>query len=313
MTAFMDPERGRRQDPWLFFEAYKHSGEGSAVVRPEMDSFSHVTEESKVKDRALLERKKGKTNLRIQREVGADAFAFENFLTAQAMEHNWFGGEIVATTEYDDWVSGADAVVEWKTDGEPLRLAIDFTSAKREHVFFKKSEKLDGDVVVKYLRSKAEPEKEMRARVPAVILGFDKSIFEHIATSGETVGPDHPLKRMLLEQAYAQIQMQIHFSLIRGFISPKARRARVDDGTKEQIANLTEDDSKEKLLEFYQGLEQKSRDLIFAPKYRDRISRLLDIEQRLEQEVGQAKEEISLGGTWADLEQSSKTHHILSK
>ena len=54
---------GGREDQksvWSFFDAYKVSGEGASVVRPELRSFRHVSEESMARDVALLAKKQGR-------------------------------------------------------------------------------------------------------------------------------------------------------------------------------------------------------------------------------------------------------------
>lgn len=315
MMMFPQAERGFHQDPWVYFDAYKKSGEGQAVKRPSIDEFSHVTDETKRKDAALVEKKQSKPHLREQRETGADSFAFENFLTAKAIEHGWLGGEVSATTDYDDWVSGADAVVEWASeDGEPLRLAVDFTAAKRESVFFSKADKLEGDVVVKYLRSKVEHGKEMRARIPIVILGFDKTVFEHVALSGEEIGPQHPMKRLLLEQASAQIKMQIRLTIERGFSSSRAHRSKkLDVELKNQILGVTDETPGEEFIRLYRSLDKQALDEIFHPKYQERIGRLFRLDVKVEEELEAARESIPLSLVWEQLAQSSRTHNILSK
>lgn len=139
------------------------------------------------RDEAFLAKKKGRPNMREQKQTGSDAFAFENYLTAEAKRCGWFGGELIPTAEYDDWVSGVDVVVEWLAEdgGSPIRLAIDFTTTKQFETFYKKSNKLEGNVVVKYFRSALEREggepKELRASMPIVLLGIDKEGFREIA------------------------------------------------------------------------------------------------------------------------------------
>lgn len=204
------------ESAWLFYEGYKTPGQGKAIARPDFHTFTHVSPETLAKDKALLLKKKERPNLREQRATGSDAFAFENFLATEAQQHRWFGGELTPTTEYDDWICGADVVVEWpvKDNDPPLRLAIDFTSSKEIATFFKKSEKLRGNVLIKYFRSAVEKtedgqQKEMRASMPIVLLGFDKEVFRYLAESKKSFGEDHPLRQLLLEQTSAQIDFQL--------------------------------------------------------------------------------------------------------
>jgi hypothetical protein len=211
-TGNIEEEEKDPQAVWSFFDAYKISGSGKTVARPEIDTFQHVSEETKRRDRALLESKMRRPQLREQKAQGSDAFAFENFLTAEALNHHWFGGELSPTSIYDDWISGVDAVVEWPGD-PPVRLAIDFTTAVQDKTFLRKSDKLEGNAQVKYFRSRLEIEqgvpKEMRVSMPIVLLGFDDSIFRKIAQDQEPMSGNHPLRRSLLEQALVQIRTQL--------------------------------------------------------------------------------------------------------
>lgn len=283
----------RREDQksvWSFFDAYKVSGAGASVVRPEPRSFRHVNEESMVRDEGLLAKKQGRPNMREQKQTGSDAFAFENYLTAEAARCGWFGGELVATTEYDDWVSGVDAVVEWPANdgGPPIRMAIDFTTTKQTETFFKKSDKLEGNVVVKYFRSALEREneqpKELRASMPIVLLGIDKEGFREIARHGEPVGPDHPLRRLMLEQAAMQVDLQL--DAVTAFVNgtQMARRGKP----------------------FAETL-----DLGVHPKIKQRYHDLVRLKARVDEELSRARA-IPLDETWKRIAASSKTHQILS-
>ncbi len=267
-------EQERQTSIWSYFDGYKTPGVGKAVARPDFQSFHHISDTSKERDGALLKTKKNKPNLREQRTDGPDAFAFENFLTTEAKRLNWFGGELTPTTEYDDWVCGADAVVEWPSPNEDhsLRLAIDFTSTNRMETFFRKSDKLFGNVLVKYLRSAIEREgglpKEMRASMPLVLLGFNDDVFRFLAEQKEPIDSQHPLRRLLLEQAAAQIDFQ-----------------------------LTES-AQTKMRGRKQKIERRHHDL----------SRL---KQRIDTELEQARL-IPLDDTWRHLIKTSLTHQVLS-
>lgn len=198
---------------WSFYDQYKASGEGKALSRPEISSFQHISDESKLRDQKLLTQKKNRKDLSIQHIDGPDAFAFENFLTTEAIAHRWFGGSMSPTTDYDDWISGADAYVEWQAnDGQPVRMAIDFTTTDKYRVFTKKSEKLEKNCQIKYLRSRIESEegrsKELSASMPMVILGAEEKTFKLIAEQGKELTDRHPLRRLLIDQAIAQISLQ---------------------------------------------------------------------------------------------------------
>lgn len=266
----------REKRLWSFFDAYKTTGEGRAVARPEIAEFTHVTEETKRRDMDLLQQKMGKPQLRQQRLEGPDAFAFENFLTSETTKHRWLGGECSSTTLYDDWVSGVDAVNEWRDDdGTPLRLAIDFTSTHKVPVLMKKSDKLEGNVQVKYLRSRVEREgktmKELRASMPMVLLGFDTVVFRLIAERNESFDHDHPLRRLLLEQACAQIDLQL------------------------------------KLL-----LEKTEGTVIVSEKNQQRLTDLRRLKIRLDAELAAARK-IPLDADWEAVAEQSITHRVLSE
>lgn len=259
-------------------------------MRPELRSFRHVTGESLVKDEALLAKKKGRPHLREQKQTGSDAFAFENYLTAEAARCGWFGGELVVTTEYDDWVSGVDAVVEWPAkDGDsPIRMAIDFTTTKQFETFYKKSDKLEGNVSVKYFRSALEREgdepKELRASMPIVLLGIDKEGFREIAQRGEPVGFDHPLRRLMLEQAATQVDLQL-------------------DAVK-RLVNGTQ-------MVWHGKSFEEALNLGVHPKINQRYHDLARLKARVDEELARARA-IPLDETWKRISATSKTHQILS-
>ena len=78
---------------------------------------------------------------------------FENFLVSEAIKNNWLGESGFRTTEYDDWISGADLVIEWPSiGGKPVRVAIDVTAAETYQAYEKKSHKLEGPVMIKYFK-----------------------------------------------------------------------------------------------------------------------------------------------------------------
>ncbi|MCA9389488.1 MAG: hypothetical protein KC585_02670 [Candidatus Magasanikbacteria bacterium] len=214
LNPFLTHSAETAKSIWHYFDQYKTSGEGKAVERPNIESFTHVSETSKLRDSVLLQKKMSRGGLSQQFIDGPDAFAFENFLTTVAMKHQWFGGEMSPTTDYDDWISGADAYVEWLDDDQkPIRMAIDFTSTKHFRVFMKKSEKIEANCQIKYLRSRIEYEhdkpKELRASMPIVVLGAEEDTFKLVAKEDKPITESHPLRRLLVEQAYSQIHLQM--------------------------------------------------------------------------------------------------------
>jgi len=283
-------DREGQKSVWSFFDAYKHSGQGRAVARPDSHSFRHVTGESRHRDDAFLSGKMAKHDLVEQNAEGPDAFAFENFLTTEASKNHWFGGELSPTTEYDDWVSGADAIVEWPAadGGSPLRLAVDFTSTAKFETIYKKTDKLEGNVTVKYLRSGVETEegrpKELRSSMPIVLLGVDKDVFREIAERGEPIGPNHPFRLLLLEQASAQIDYQL-------------------DALRETLAQ-TRMAKQGKSLEQVLGLVKA--------KTRERFRDLERLKVRVGEELSEARSSVVLDERWERVINASKTHSIFS-
>ncbi len=283
------PRQNSDQDPvWSYFDQYKISGSGYSITRPELSSFSHQSPEKIELDVSLVANRRGRPHLREQRLSGPDAFAFENFLTYHALHDNWFGGELSVTTNYDDWIGGVDAVVEWpNNDGEvPVRMAIDFTATDQFDTFYKKTDKLEGNALVKYYRSKLEEEngqpKEMRLSLPIVLLGVDESVFRAIAEQNEPIDHHHPLRRLLLEQSAYQVDLQI--DLVEELINGRRRR---NGKSFDQILNTR-----------------------ISPKIRIRYAYLLRLQVVIHRELLNAQAEIH--GPIFDKFAQSKTHRILS-
>ncbi len=313
---FEPKSEGEKQEIWSFFDQYKVSGIGEALPRPNIDSFSHVTEESKKRDKTLVEIKMGNPNLREQTLSGPDAFAFENFLTTNTKEYNWLGGEITPTTEYDDWISGSDAIVEWVgADNQPIRLAIDFTASITHDVFTKKAEKLEGNVSIKYLRSKVEKQdglpKEMRVSVPLVILGFDNMVYQAIAEQNQPMSPDHPLRLLLLQQASPQIDIQIFFLVEKIFTSNRAKRDKGRSDSQEKFKALGGEFTAEQATQFIHDLDEGVINAVMKPKTKKRLLDLIAIKAVIDKEYEQASQ-TTLSDTWQRLAALSVTHQILS-
>jgi hypothetical protein len=301
---------------WAYFDAYKTPGKGLAVARPDLTSFTHVSVETRQSDQALLAQKRSRPSLRIQREHGPDAFAFENFLTSEAMRQRWFGGELSATTEYDDWVSGVDAVVEWPTSlGSPARMAIDFTSSGSAATFLKKSDKLEANTQVKYLRSRVETEqgkpKEMRVSMPLVLLGFDTDLYRFIAERQEVMSPDHPLRRLLLQQASSQIDLQIVQLAQKVFAGPRRRRQKSAEELYARFGSLQDSTSVDEVLAFIEGLRGEEEGFVMSEKDQQRSQDLRRLKERLSEERKRA-ERLPLDDAWQLAVERSKTHRILS-
>ena len=315
-TYFEPNIGGETQEVWSFFDQYKVSGVGEATPRPNIDSFSHVTEESKERDKHLLERKMKNPTLREQVLSGPDAFAFENFLTTNTKKYNWLGGEITPTTEYDDWISGSDAIIEWVgLDNQPIRLAVDFTASITYDVFAKKTEKLEGNVSIKYLRSKVEKEdgkpKEMRVSVPLVILGFDNVIYQAIAEQNQPMSSNHPIRLLLLQQASPQIDIQIFFLVEKIFTSNRAKRDKGRGDSQEKFKALGNEFTAEQAAQLIHNLDEAVIDAVMKPKTKKRLLDLIAIKALIDKESKQAGE-TPLSDTWQRLATASVTHQILS-
>jgi len=312
----INPEAQENGRIWSYFDAYKQAGQGRAVARPELGSFTHVSEESKNRDIALLERKKSKPDLRERQEGAADAFAFENYLIAQAAEQGWFGGETVPTSEYDDWVSGVDAVLEWADDEGPLRLAVDFTAAEKDRVFFSKSDKLEGNVRVKYLRSAVETvdgkSRELSASMPIVLLGFDKSVFRRVAECGG--GPEirRELGRMLVLQAAAQVDLQIVMTVRRIFEASRAKRTAAGQEAAQAVRESGDDLTAEQAVDLVRGLDAEARDTAFSKKNLSRFLELVRLKEKILDSLRESARSTDADPETQQLFKESKTHQILS-
>lgn len=301
---------------WTFFDTYKTSGSEKAVARPDLDSFQHVSDETKANDQSLLQKKMTKPSLREQKKEGPDAFAFENFLTSEAMRQHWLGGELSPTTNYDDWVSGVDAVQEWVDEnGEPVRLAIDFTSTDKTSVFWKKSDKLTGNTHVKYLRSRVEEErgrpKELRASIPLVILGVDDPVFRYIAESGELITHEHPLRRLLIEQASEQIDLQLKMLVQKVFESPRAKRSKGIKESQSKYLSLGKEFNVDQAIDFVHELDPDVLAVVMSEKDQQRLRDLMRVKSCLRAEQTEAQQ-IPFDPKWTTVLKQSITHKVLA-
>ncbi len=304
---------------WSYFDSYKYSGKGDACTRPELDTFNHISDERKERDDALVEKRKNRPGLRQQREGGPDAFAFENFLTAHMIRCEWFGGKTSVTTEYDDWISGVDAVIEWPSTiegGEPVRMAIDFTATERTEVFVSKSNKLEGNVRVKYLSSSVETnedgsQKQLTSVMPLVLLGFDDSVYREIAERDEEIGPEHPLRVYLLQQASAQIDLQIILLTQKAFESARARRNEEAKEVVNLIAQKGDDLTAQEILDLMGHFDDETMNEVMSKRNRSRFEDLARIRNALEIALARTKD-IQINDYWKNLMALSSTHQVLS-
>jgi hypothetical protein len=160
----------------------------------------------------------------------------EQFLIHEMERNDWLGGSTFRTTKFDDY-KGIDTVMEWdEADrfGRYPRLLIDYTtSLLPERVALKQQKLLQGGDV-QYYRSPFEEdedgeEKELSLHgMPVVILGIEKEFMPRIAglaksqEKGSVIRDGkrvreiksntfnaHPLQILLLEQAIAQVDVQV--------------------------------------------------------------------------------------------------------
>ena len=300
-------EREER-DFWSYFDAYKTVGAGKAVGRPDMAEFHHVSDDSRQRDLELLAKQKQRDRLTVQRETGPDAFAFENFLITHAKQQRWFGGELYPTTEYDDWVSGADAVVEWKIPGkDPVHLAVDFTVAEEFDAFYKKSGKLERGITIKYFHS----DHDERLTIPVVILGFDKSVFELIAKQDVPMTPEHPLRRMLMEQVQAQVDLQILLITKKAFSSRHVRTAKSLQAARTLYESFGDGLTADQAVQSVERLNAAELDLLMNSKTQDLLLNLHKVKAVVDEQVLRVKD-ISMDADWQKKRENSVTHAILS-
>ncbi len=296
------------RDFWSYFDAYKMVGKGKAIGRPDMAAFHHVTDDSRQRDLELLAKQQHRENLTQQRETGPDAFAFENFLITHAQANRWFGGELYPTTEYDDWVSGADAVIEWKIAGKaPVHLAVDFTVAEEFDAFYKKSGKLERGITIKYFHS----DHDERLTIPVVVLGFDKSVFELVAKQDVPMTPEHPLRRMLMEQVQAQVDLQILLITKKAFSSRHVRNAKPLQPAYQLYLSFGEQLTASQAIQSLEGHTETTLDMIMNRKTQELLRNLYNVKAVVDEEMLRATA-LPVDEEWQKKMENSVTHNVLS-
>jgi len=154
-------------------------------------------------------------------ESNVQGTGLELFLGVEIEDQRWFGAEVVRVAAVDDYANSLDLAIEFPYDGElgiVPRLAIDFTTAETQSVLNHKLEKIGKGTNVNFFRSKVEKNDRGEAfegrveDLPMVILGVNKDVLSGVDASlrrGEKIGPDHPIKAILLRQAEIQVGLQI--------------------------------------------------------------------------------------------------------
>lgn len=151
----------------------------------------------------------------------------EAVLNNEAEMSNWVGEDAYTfqTFEYDDFFNGVDTVVEWEPDedGEPPRLAIDFTTASDQGNVREKFDRIRNDLdkkdnylaQVKYYFSDAKGEFESIDHVPHVVVGLDqdrmKMLAEDLHESEKGELGEHPVQLVLFEQMDKQLSSQLMY------------------------------------------------------------------------------------------------------
>ena len=206
--------------------------------QPKIDEFTRVPLSKREADKKL-ERELGKEYRGSGTEEGV---VLEQFLIQEVDRNDWLGGAAFRTTRFDD-LKGIDTVLEWDEAGRfgrYPRLLVDYTTSQLPERVAEKKEKLvrGGDVI--YYRSpfetdEAGEEKQLSLYgMPVVILGIDKSFMPRIAGMAKqnekprtmrdgmlskNISPitykDHPLQVLLLEQALAQVDVQVRAAAAR--------------------------------------------------------------------------------------------------
>lgn len=213
-------------------------------VQPKIDEFTKVPIAQRERDKKL-ERElemKYKMSMRKEMVVTEEGGVLEQFLIQEIDRNDWLGGSAFRTTKFDDY-NGIDTVLEWdEADrfGRYPRLLVDYTTSQLPERVAQKKEKLvkGGDVVYyksEFEKDEAGVEKQLSLYgMPVVILGIDKSFMPRIAgmakqhekprtmrdgmlsrNIGAQTFHDHPLQILLLEQAIAQVDVQVRAAAAR--------------------------------------------------------------------------------------------------
>lgn len=156
-------------------------------TRPRLEDSPDVGMSGQIdQDRADLLRKQA------QAEINVDylrAKIVESRLAGLMAEQKWLGQNAVVaeTSEFDDWLRGADRVVEYQGE-PPFRLIIDFTSESDSHrlgdeklrpIFHSIETGLLGEV--KYFRSAGDKKQHWLKKLPKVLICFEPATARRLA------------------------------------------------------------------------------------------------------------------------------------
>ncbi|MCX6714452.1 MAG: hypothetical protein NTX72_01420 [Candidatus Uhrbacteria bacterium] len=213
-------------------------------VQPKIDEFEKVPLAKRTEDKQLERQLEMKYKMSMGRETTAteEGGVLEQFLICESDRNDWLGGSVFRTTKFDDF-KGIDAVLEWdEADrfGRYPRLLVDYTTSQLPERVAQKKEKLVHGGRVEYFRSPFEldeddVEKEFSLYdMPVVILGIEKTFMPKIAGMAKSqekgrvirdgkkvvdikqqAFSEHPLQILLLEQAIAQVDVQVRAAAAR--------------------------------------------------------------------------------------------------
>ncbi len=154
---------------------------------------------------------------------------FEAMLADQIKSNNWFGGntELIASSEYDDYVNHIDGVLHFKVPGSSdyIALGADVTFSKasiQEKIGHIKKRIVDGRLSkVKYFELPDKSFKGELSEVPYIILGADAHSVLQMAeqwtdeTGGKYLGK-HWMQAQLMDMAIMQCDEFSRFASARG-------------------------------------------------------------------------------------------------
>lgn len=186
---------------------------------------------------------------------------FEAMLADQIKHNNWFGGntELIASSEYDDYVSHIDGVLHFKIPGSSdyIALGADVTFSRasvEEKITHIKRSIVDGKLArVKYFELPDGSFKGELKEVPYIILGADANSVLQMAeqwtdeTGGKYLGK-HWMQAQLIDMAIMQCDEFSKFATLRGNTSAtekygymKEKLTRIQSMRQKIVGQLPED------------------------------------------------------------------------
>jgi hypothetical protein len=253
----------------------------------------------------------------------------EVFMQVELSRQDWFGAEFVQTSKHDDYFNGTDGVLEWPGDGpeSSVRLALDFTVAQSDLSLNKKYRKLTKGTSVRFFRSTV-PDAQGKVyeaslqNVPMVILGVDRSMLRR--TLDETRGnPEklraHPIRALIVEQAYVQIGLQVREACARLFGNVVGNEDNVPGPLRDAVRayadrigadRATVRDDPSVVAKIFSGLSEQELSVGFQDKDQgSRLAQLLRVFERLRERHASLKDKLAPAKEWLG---KSTTHQRLA-